>query len=83
MPGKGKKSKVIAFAPLIVPQSMIQEVSGISKTTVLAMEKKGTFPKRRKIPGQKRNGWALRDIQNWANGLPFVGDDENDFCASN
>ncbi len=70
-----KQAKVIAFAPLLVSQEMIKSVAGISKNTALAMEKKGTFPKRRQVPGQKRVGWALRDIERWAESLPYVGED--------
>lgn len=73
-----KKAKVIAFPPLLVSQEMIKAVAGISKNTALAMEKKGTFPKRRQIPGQKRVGWALRDIERWAENLPYVGEEEGE-----
>jgi len=77
MAGREKTAKVIAFAPEFVSQSMVSKVAGISHTTALEMEKKGTFPKRRKIPGKKRTGWALADIRKWVDDLPFVGEGEN------
>lgn len=82
MSEKKTTAKVINFAPLVVPQSMIQAVAGVSKTMALEMEKKGTFPKRRQIPGQKRNGWALSDLKRWADGLPHLGENEHDISAA-
>jgi predicted DNA-binding transcriptional regulator AlpA len=79
---KKSKSKVIAFAPEFVSQSLIHSVAGISHTTALELEKKGEFPKRRKIPGKKRTGWYLGDVRKWVAGLPFVGD-ANDTRAAN
>ncbi len=69
------KAKVIAFPPLIVTTRMIKDVAGISKGTALKLEKQGKFPKRRKIQGADRVGWALSDIRRWAECLPFVEED--------
>lgn len=77
MAGREKTAKVIAFAPEFVSQSLVSKVAGISHTTALDLEKKGEFPKRRKIPGKKRTGWYLGDIRKWVEGLPFAEDTSN------
>jgi len=73
-----KRAKVIPIAPLIVSQDMIMSVVGIGRNTALELEKTGKFPKRRKIPNTNRVGWYLGDLRLWAEGLPFVGEKEDE-----
>lgn len=58
-------------------------VVGIGRNTALELEKKGLFPKRRKIPNTNRVGWYLGDLRAWAEQLPIVGKEESDTRAAN
>lgn len=52
--------------PLFVRASRIEEVSGLSKTTIWRLEQVGKFPKRRKI-GEGCVGWLYSEIKEWSN----------------
>lgn len=55
--------------PIIMNIAKVAEVTSVSVTTLERMTREGKFPRPRKI-SDKRVGWLVTDVVNWANDLP-------------
>lgn len=56
----------------ILTQREVEEITGLSRTTIWREQKTGRFPKRRRA-SSGRIGWLRSDIERWMNHLPLVG----------
>lgn len=50
----------------MIKPSQIEDVTGLSMSTIWRREKEGSFPKRRKI-SQRRVGWLASEVEQWLN----------------
>lgn len=50
-------------------------LTGLSRTTLWVMEREGRFPRRRKV-GPAAVAWSEREVMEWMQNLPVVGDAE-------
>ncbi len=60
---------------VIRPNELVKILS-VSRPTLWRMEKKGELPKRRKI-STGSVGWLEKDIEEWLENRPFVGEDQS------
>ena len=52
----------------------VQELTGLSRTTIWRRERDGSFPKSIRLGGERTRamGWREQDIYNWIDGLSHV-----------
>jgi len=56
----------------IIDVKMVSEKTGLSKTTIWRLERKGAFPRRIQLsPG--RVGWDSDSVETWVKSRPIVG----------
>lgn len=48
----------------IINVKQVQEVTGLSRTTIWRLQRTGNFPKNFHI-SPARKGWRLSDVENW------------------
>lgn len=49
----------------------LMRITGLSMSTIMRMERKGTFPRRRKISSQAM-GWLSDEVEAWMKNLPVT-----------
>ena len=64
-----EQSKKPPITPIIIGIEVVSDVTSVSVSTLERMTREGKFPRPRKI-SEKRVGWLVSDVVNWANGLP-------------
>lgn len=55
--------------PIMVARENLADITGLSDGTIEAKIRGGTFPKPRQA-SDRRVGWLLREIEEWAEALP-------------
>ncbi len=55
----------------VVREHECRKITGLCRTTRYLMEKKGTFPARRKLGGRSI-GWVLTEVEEWLEKQPKV-----------
>jgi prophage regulatory protein len=61
--------EVSPMKPIVIRRPRIEEVTGLSYSTVARLERAGRFPKRRQLAGGSA-GWLFADLEAWAAALP-------------
>lgn len=61
----------------ILRANEVENLTGLSKTTIWRQERKGQFPQRRKLIGNLV-GWFEHEVVEWLKARPFVQEDHTD-----
>lgn len=51
----------------LLRQAEVLTVTGLSRTTLWRLQKRGTFPKARNIPGSRAIAWLSSEVEAWLN----------------
>ncbi len=49
----------------------VQKVTGLGKTTIYSLERKGEFPRRRKL-SERASGWHEKEVLEWIESRPLA-----------
>lgn len=71
------KAKDVKRDDRLLRPDAVKEKTGLSRTTLWRLEKRGAFPARRHVGGNMV-GWLESEIDAWLAGLPLREGDEDD-----
>jgi prophage regulatory protein len=66
-----QKQTIVNLKPLLIKKEDLTLITGLSESSIERLIREGNFPRQR-AASKKSARWLLRDVEEWAEKLPFA-----------